>query len=68
VRANVAVAAIVRKGGTMPEFQGVTHIALTVTDLRRSVPWYSRLFTRTPSPRPADHAFGVKLPTCDVGT
>jgi hypothetical protein len=48
VRASAAVAAIVRKGGTMPEFPGITHIPLTVTDLRRSVPWYGRLFDKDP--------------------
>jgi glyoxylase I family protein len=28
----------------MPEFPAITHVALTVTDLGRSVPWYERLF------------------------
>jgi len=28
----------------MPDFPGVTHVALTVTDLGRSRPWYQELF------------------------
>jgi glyoxylase I family protein len=32
----------------MPEFPTVTHVALTVTDLGRSVPWYERLFDAKP--------------------
>ena len=28
----------------MPEFATVTHVALTVSDLARSVPWYEQLF------------------------
>ena len=32
----------------MPEFPGVTHVALTVKDLARSVPWYERLFGAEP--------------------
>lgn len=28
----------------MPEVEGVSHLALTVTDLRASVEWYSKLF------------------------
>ncbi|HVN51304.1 MAG TPA: VOC family protein [Acidimicrobiales bacterium] len=32
----------------MPEFPTITHVALTVTDLDRSVPWYERLFGTTP--------------------
>ena len=28
----------------MPEFPTITHVALTVSDLDRSVPWYERLF------------------------
>ncbi len=28
----------------MAEFPGITHVALTVTDLKRSRPWYERLF------------------------
>lgn len=32
----------------MPEFPTITHVALTVTDLARSVPWYERLFGTKP--------------------
>ncbi len=32
----------------MPAFPGLAHIALTVTDLERSVRWYSELFGSSP--------------------
>jgi glyoxylase I family protein len=32
----------------MPQFPTITHVALTVTDLARSVPWYERLFGSKP--------------------
>jgi glyoxylase I family protein len=32
----------------MPEFPTITHVALTVTDLSRSVPWYEALFGSKP--------------------
>ncbi len=32
----------------MPEFPTITHVALTVSDLARSVPWYEQLFTAKP--------------------
>lgn len=32
----------------MPDFPGVTHAALTVSDLAQSVPWYERLFGAKP--------------------
>jgi catechol-2,3-dioxygenase len=32
----------------MPEFPTITHVALTVTDLGRSVPWYGALFGSKP--------------------
>ncbi len=32
----------------MPEFPTVTHVALTVSDLARSVPWYEQLFGGKP--------------------
>lgn len=32
----------------MPDFPALTHIALTVTDLERSIPWYSALFGADP--------------------
>jgi catechol-2,3-dioxygenase len=32
----------------VPEFPPITHVALTVTDLDRSAPWYERLFGTTP--------------------
>jgi glyoxylase I family protein len=35
-------------GGRMPEFPTITHVALTVSDLGRSVPWYEQLFGAKP--------------------
>lgn len=32
----------------MPEFPTITHVALTVSDLARSVPWYEQLFDTAP--------------------
>jgi catechol-2,3-dioxygenase len=32
----------------MPEFPAITHVALTVTDLARSVPFYEKLFGTKP--------------------
>jgi catechol-2,3-dioxygenase len=32
----------------MPEFPAITHVALTVTDLERSGPWYKALFGSEP--------------------
>ena len=32
----------------MPEFPAITHVALTVTSLDRSVPWYKALFGSDP--------------------
>src|ERR1700742_3377508 len=32
----------------MPEFPGVTHVALTVTDVDRSLPWYESLIRGPP--------------------
>jgi glyoxylase I family protein len=32
----------------MPEFPTITHVALTVSDLKRSVPWYQALFGTEP--------------------
>ena len=32
----------------MPEFPAITHVALTVTNLERSVPWYKALFGSDP--------------------
>ena len=32
----------------MPEFPTITHVALTVTDLERSRPWYTKLFGADP--------------------
>lgn len=32
----------------MPDFPAITHVALTVTDLNRSVPWYQALFGSKP--------------------
>ncbi len=32
----------------MPEFPAITHVALTVSDLGRSRPWYRRLFGSDP--------------------
>ena len=32
----------------MPEFPTIHHVALTVSDLKRSVPWYQQLFDAEP--------------------
>jgi catechol-2,3-dioxygenase len=32
----------------VPEFPTITHVALTVSDLSRSAPWYERLFGAAP--------------------
>ena len=32
----------------MPDFPGLAHIAVTVTDLTRSTPWYAALFDSAP--------------------
>ena len=32
----------------MPEFPAIAHVALTVSDLGRSVPWYEKLFGAKP--------------------
>ena len=32
----------------MPEFPSIGHVAMTVSDLARSVPWYERLFDAKP--------------------
>lgn len=32
----------------MPAFPTITHVALTVSDLARSVPWYAQLFDAEP--------------------
>lgn len=32
----------------MPAFPPITHVALTVSDLARSVPWYAQLFDAEP--------------------
>jgi glyoxylase I family protein len=34
---------------SFPEFPAVGHVALTVTDLNRSIPWYERLLGAPPS-------------------
>jgi catechol-2,3-dioxygenase len=36
------------EGGQVPEFPTITHVALTVTDLSESVPWYQRLIGADP--------------------
>jgi hypothetical protein len=36
----------------MPSFPGLTHVAVTVSDLDRSRDWYRRLFDRAPSAPP----------------
>jgi catechol-2,3-dioxygenase len=36
------------RGAQMPEFPTITHVALTVTDLNQSVPWYEQLFDAKP--------------------
>jgi glyoxylase I family protein len=32
----------------MPDFPAITHVALTVSDLKRSTPWYQKLFDSKP--------------------
>ena len=32
----------------MPQFPTITHVALTVSDLNKSVPWYKKLFDADP--------------------
>jgi glyoxylase I family protein len=32
----------------MPDFPTITHVALTVSDLNKSVPWYEQLFDAKP--------------------
>jgi catechol-2,3-dioxygenase len=32
----------------MPQFPTITHVALTVSDLTRSIPWYQQLFDADP--------------------
>jgi glyoxylase I family protein len=38
----------INEEATMPEFPGITHLAVTVTDLERSTRWYSELFGAAP--------------------
>jgi glyoxylase I family protein len=33
----------------VPEFPGLTHVAVTVSDLDRSIPWYAALFGSDPA-------------------
>src|SRR5437870_3719491 len=35
-------------GGAMAEFPGIAHVAVTVSDLGRSTPWYQELFGAKP--------------------
>ena len=45
---DAAFAAFTRCRKDMPEFPAITHVALTVTSLERSVPWYKTLFGSDP--------------------
>ena len=45
---NVRAIHEMQEGETMPEFPAITHVALTVTNLERSVPWYNALFRSEP--------------------
>ena len=45
---DVAFAPWPRCKQDMPEFPAITHVALTVTSLERSVPWYKALFGSDP--------------------
>ena len=62
---EVAFAASTRCEGRkeMPEFPAITHVALTVTSLERSVPWYKDLFGSDPMPDeetgPFQHVAGL---------
>jgi glyoxylase I family protein len=38
----------INKELAVPEFPSITHVAVTVTDLRRSTDWYRRLFASEP--------------------
>ena len=61
----------------MPEFPTITHVALTVSDLATSVPWYTQLFgaeavldeggaTAAEIQIPADAANGLRLITIGI--
>ena len=45
----------------MPDFAGVVHVALTVSDLDRSVPWYEALFAAKPNHRHDGEAFNAAV-------
>jgi len=48
----------------MPEFPAIAHVALTVTSLERSVPWYKALFGSDPI---LDEDIGRVLRTSGLG-
>src|SRR5947199_2215749 len=39
---------LIVRGAAMADFPTITHVALTVSDLNRSVPWYRSLFGTEP--------------------
>jgi glyoxylase I family protein len=45
---------------TMPTLSGVHHIALTVTDVERSIPWYERVLGFTMVGKQDEDSFGVR--------
>src|SRR2546423_8041030 len=49
-----------RKDATMPALTGVHHVALTVTDVERSVPWYERVLGFTTIGRDDEEEFGLR--------
>jgi catechol 2,3-dioxygenase-like lactoylglutathione lyase family enzyme len=53
-----------QEGNVMPEVVGIHHAALTVTDIERSVPWYSEVLGLTKlmeEPHPGDAGYAVVL-------
>jgi glyoxylase I family protein len=47
-RRGVTLPPLGPKGEPVPDFPAITHVALTVTDLGRSKPWYQELFGSDP--------------------
>ena len=45
----------------MPDFAGLAHVSLTVSDLNRSVPWYEALFGAKPNHLHQGEVFNVAV-------